>query len=412
MTWAVGRVGVCCCGPCASAGAGVRLRSVVRCPLPVPPPFVLLTVVLCVPGGAVLAALLLTFCCLWRLPCGVARPTPPALGAGFFFLRQVCAGCAPPPHPWRLVVLSGVVICRASCGVVLRSVVCFVLCFCVGCWAWLSSVVSWWVLVAPGVAFRWCAVVCPWVPCCAVLLPVVPPGVVWFRSALISAVVLVCPVAVRRPGVLCLLALCLVGSRCAVCLLLCCVAAWCCLRCALCRVRPGVSCCAFPVLSSLCGVAVGPCSPLVPCSPVLCPSSCAAVWSCGVPSCCFVWFVSCLFCSVHPRVTPGVLGLFPAFVWFLLLEKPLQSLLEYFFLSLKIKENYTLPNARTLAHLQAARPCLVHCLTCHPALVAVSWLACLGGCGVLDLTLRTVHLQRKGGESVEGGARVGGEGTW
>ena len=28
VSWAVGRVGVCCCGPCASAGAGVRLCSV------------------------------------------------------------------------------------------------------------------------------------------------------------------------------------------------------------------------------------------------------------------------------------------------------------------------------------------------------------------------------------------------
>ena len=30
----------------------------------------------------------------------------------------------------------------------------------------------------------------------------------------------------------------------------------------------------------------------------------------------------------------------------------------------------------------------------------------------LSLTPRTDHLQRKGGKSVEGGARVGWEGTW
>ena len=221
-------------------------------------------------AGGVALPLAASGCC--RL--GVARPSPPALVAGgFFLLRRVCAGCAPLPQ--QQVVLSCVVVCRASCGVVLRSVVCFVLCpllcgvlvflrrvvlglvvlllwyfaafsaglflrcslpfrgapgyfcFCallvrccagvpasllsvrcslapaalagvlcccllclrVGCRAWLSSVVSWWVLVTPGVVFRWCAVVCPSVPCCAVLLPVVPPGIVWFRFALFSAVV-------------------------------------------------------------------------------------------------------------------------------------------------------------------------------------------------------------------------------
>ena len=69
---------------------------------------------------------------------------------------------------------------------------CCRLCLCVCCWAWLSSVVSWWVLVAPGVVSRWRAVVCPWVLCCAVLLRVVPPGVallcaVLFRCALFGA---------------------------------------------------------------------------------------------------------------------------------------------------------------------------------------------------------------------------------
>ena len=64
-------------------------------------------------------------------------------------------------------------------------------------------------------------------------------------------------------------------------------------RCALCRVRPGVSCCAFPVLSSLCGVAVGPCSPLVPCSPVLCPVVlyCRVVVWCPVLLLCLVCFL-------------------------------------------------------------------------------------------------------------------------
>ena len=64
-------------------------------------------------------------------------------------------------------------------------------------------------------------------------------------------------------------------------------------RCALCRVRPGVSCCAFPVLPSLCGVAVGPCSPLVPCSPVSCPVvlCCRVVVWCPVLMLCLVCFL-------------------------------------------------------------------------------------------------------------------------
>ena len=37
---------------------------------------------------------------------------------------------------------------------------------------------------------------------------------------------------------------------------------------------------------------------------------------------------------------------------------------------------------------------------------------CLGGFGVLDLTPRMVHLQRKGGKSVEDRVRVGEGGTW
>ena len=155
---------------------------------------------------------------------------------------------------------------------------CCLLCLCVCCWAWLSSVVSWWVLVAPGVVSRWRAVVCPWVLCCAVLLRVVPPGVallcaVLFRYAPFGAAAR-CVVswgAVCRLGVLCLLAPCFVLSPPAVCVLLWCVAAWCCLLfgfvpcapwgvvlCVSCRIRPVRCCCVAR-------------SPSVPCSPVLCP---------------------------------------------------------------------------------------------------------------------------------------------
>ena len=147
--------------------------------------------------------------------------------------------------------------------------------------------------MALGVVFRWCAVVCPWVPLCAVLLRVVPPGVVWFCFALFGAVLWCVPslsvvlgsCAFRRCVLSCLAALCV----------------FCCgvslhgvvRRCALCRVRPGVSCCAFPVLSSLCGLAVGPGSPLVLCSPVWCPvvlCCCVVLW-CPVLLLCLVCFL-------------------------------------------------------------------------------------------------------------------------
>ena len=134
---------------------------------------------------------------------------------------------------------------------------CCLLCLCVCCPAWLSSVVSWWVLVAPGVVSRWRAVVCPWVLCCAVLLRVVPPGVallcaVLFRCAPFGAAAR-CVVswgAVRSLRVLCLLAPCFVLSPRAVCVLLLFVAAWCCsplcfVPCAPWGVVLCVSCCTY-----------------------------------------------------------------------------------------------------------------------------------------------------------------------
>ena len=197
---------------------------------------------------------------------------------------------------------------------------CCLLCLCVCCWAWLSSVVSWWVLVAPGVVSRWRAVVCPWVLCCAVLLRVVPPGVallctVLFRFAPFRAAArcVVSLGAVRRPGVLCLLALCFVLSPRAVCVLLWCVAASCC--------------------SPLCFV---PCAPwgvvlCVPCPllPVQC--CCGALLSLGALLPCAVPRGAVLPYGAVVFRPAALFGLFPAFVWFLLLEKPLQNLLKYFF---------------------------------------------------------------------------------
>ena len=207
--------------------------------------------------------------------------------------RFLCSGCA--------------VRCRCACGVppcalpscpcgagwcfVLQSVVfaCFLLGLAVLCC----------LLVGPG-GF-WCRVS---VMCCGVSLG----AVLRFVAACCAAsrcVVVRCVVsggAVRGPGVLCL------RRGVLSCLAALCV--FCCgvllpgvvRRCAMCRVRPGMSCCAFPLLSGLCSVAVRPCSPLVPCSPVL---------SLVVP---------CCRCGVVVS-RPAAL-----FVWFLLLVKPLQNL--------------------------------------------------------------------------------------
>ena len=172
----------------------------------------------------------------------------------------------------------------------------------------------------PGVVFRWCPVVCPWVLCCAVLLRVVPPGIVLlcavlFCFALFGAVAR-CVVpwgTVRCPGVLCLPALCFVSSPRAVSVLPWCVAARCCsplcfvlwaswgvVQCVPCTLRP-VWCC-YAALLFL-----------------------GALLPCAVPR------GTVLPCGVVVSCPAALFGLCPVFVWFLLLEKPLQNVLKYFF---------------------------------------------------------------------------------
>ena len=185
---------------------------------------------------------------------------------------------------------------------------CCLLCLCVCCWAWLSSVVSWWVLVAPGVVSPSRAVVCPWVLCCAVLLRVVPPGVallcaVLFRFAPFCAAArcIVSWGAVCRLGVLCLLAPCFVLSPRAVCVLLWCVACRCCsplcfVPCAPWGVVLCVSCRLCPV--RCCCVAR---SPSVPCLPLLCPVvlCCRVVPWCPVLPPCWVCFLRGCGCTYY-----------------------------------------------------------------------------------------------------------------
>ena len=144
----------------------------------------------------------------------------------------------------------------------------------------------------------------------------------------------VCPVAVRRPGVLCLSALCFVVSRRAVCVLLWCVAPWCCSPlCFVPCVSQGVVVCVFrPLFPVRC------CCGALP--------SLSALLPCAVPR------GAVLPCGGVVSRSAALFGLFPAFVWFLLLEKPLQNLLNYFFLFLKKKKKlYTTQrtHTRTLA---------------------------------------------------------------
>ena len=364
-----------------NVGACVRLRSVVRCPLLVPPPFVLLPVVLRVPGGAVLPRVfagcpppprrlwcpLLCFVVpriVWRrglwcvfvmcpvvcgvlvsgqvlAPCCLARCGAGPCCAVFVLL------CCPALLCSLLVLGSGLVPgCFCFCALLVRCcasvpasllsvrcspalaapaavLCCCLLCLRVCCWAWLSSVVSWWVLVAPGVVFRWCAVVCPWVLCCAVLLCAVPPGVaslctVLFRFAPFGAAAR-CVVswgAVRRPRVLSLLAPCFVLSFRAVCVSGWCGAAWCC--------------------SPLCFLPCAPCGVVLCVSCRLRPERCCCV--ARSPSMPRGGVVSC---------PAALLGVFLALVWFYLLENPLQNLLKCVFLAFENKVKlYTTQHTR------------------------------------------------------------------
>ena len=297
-----------------------------------------------------------TCCVLWRCAAVWCCAVVPCLLVLFFPLLVALVSCCSPlvlgsgPVPGHFCFCALPVRCCAGVPASLLSVrcslalaglagvlCCCLLCLCVCCLAWLSSVVFWWVLVAPGVVSRWRAVVCPLVLCYAVLLRVVPPGVallcaVLFRFALFGAAAR-CVVswgAVRRRGVLCLLAPCFVLSPRAVCVLLWCVAAWCCsplcfvpcapwgvVLCVSCRLRPVRCCCVAR-------------SPSVPCSPVLCPVvlCCRVVPWCPVLPPCWVCFLRGCGCTY--------------------LRKPLQNFVKYFppfFLAFENKrKNNTRPN--------------------------------------------------------------------
>ena len=259
------------------------------------------------------------FCVLWRCAAVWCWAVLPFF---FVFLLAGGAGFHVVPcwfwAPGRLKVVSVSVLClcgavlvclrRCSlCGallplrgwLVLCVVACCVCVFAVGpgC-PLLSPGWSWWLLVPCLGGVRWCVLGCCAAPCCCVLC----------RLALRCCALpcfflhrLVLPRAVLCPGALSVvLGSCAFWRRVLSCPPALC--AFCCgvllrgvvCRCALCRLRPGVSCCAFPVVSALCGVAVWPALPRCP-APLCCAPWCiAAAWCRGVVSWRLVGFVSCV----------------------------------------------------------------------------------------------------------------------
>ena len=162
----------------------------------------------------------------------------------------------------------------------------------------LSPGGSCWLLVSCLGGVLWCVPGCCAAPCCCALCRLA------LRNCALCCFVLlrlVLPRAVLCPGALSVvLGSCAFWRRVLSCPPALCV--FCCgvlprgvvRRCALCRVRPGVSCRAFPVVSALCGVAVWRALPRCP-APLCCALwCCAAAWCRGVLPCCLVWFVSCV----------------------------------------------------------------------------------------------------------------------
>ena len=235
--------------------------------------------------------------------------------AGALALCCSCGACC----CWRLVLWCSVVLC---CRVVLCCCALLSCCGAVGaCFALLWAVVLCCVVLLVG-----CAVFCPVVvaACCGALLLVLRVPCL-LRSVRCGALLcwLWCPAS-----------LCRVLWRCAV--------VWCCAV---------VLCCRFAVLFVFALPSCGPsCGASVVCAVVsaLCcgVSLCVVVfpWAfcgvvvllwCVVVSCCAVRcpVVSCALCRVL-RCRAALLGLFLAWVWLYLLEKPLQNFVKYFFFPL------------------------------------------------------------------------------
>ena len=262
-----------------------------------PPPLPVVTGVSCFPGAF-----------------GLCAPPPP-----FFFLSCCFFSCCAS----ALCVLGCRAVCSLSCPFVVlcASSVLFLVAGVVGSWCrCLMLGVCWW-LWLPGVVVWWC--VSALVPVSGLAVAGRPPCGVPFPCAVSCGAVLpcccaLCRLALRCCALCCFVLLRLVLLRAVLCpgalsFILGSCAFWrrvlscppalrvfCCgvslrgvvRRCALCRVRPGVSCCAFLVVSALCGVAVWPALPRCPASLCCGPWCCAAAWCRGVLSCRLAGFVS------------------------------------------------------------------------------------------------------------------------
>ena len=266
-------------------------------------------------------------CCCWRLVlwCAVVR----------CWVRWPVVVCWWPVSV--SVSLSGRVVCFPAVGVVCCGALlsCVVFCGAVLCCGALLSCCA---AVGACFALLWAVVLCYVVLLvgCAVFCPVV---VAACCSALLLVLCVPCLLRSVRCGALlcwlwCPASLCRVLWRCAV--------VWCCAV---------VLCCRFAVLLVFALPPCGPsCGACVVCAVV--GASCCGVslcvvvspWAfcgvvvllwCVVVSCCAVRcpVVSCALCRVL-RCRAALLGLFLAWVWLYLLEKPLQNFVKYFFFPL------------------------------------------------------------------------------
>ena len=257
-------------------------------------------------------------------------------------------------------------------GAVVRCCVlcCFLWCAVVRRWVWWPVVVCWWcVSVSVSLSGRLVCFPVVGVVCCGALLSCV----VFCGAVLSRGAVLLCSVVVLRCcwGLLCPPVACRA--------VLCCAVGW------LCCFLPGggvcVLWCSFPravrsLSSPLCALRCLAVLAVVPCFPV----SCAVALCCRVVLCCRALLSLCgavcvCFAVLRPVVRRRAV-----------LRCAVGCLCCF------------LPGGGVCVLWCPFPPCRhaqkkINHLTCHPALVAVSWLACLGVCGVLDLTPRTFHLQ-------------------
>ena len=268
-------------------------------------------------------------------PPPLSAPLSPALRVFRPGVPLALASCCPPPFffawccavvPCRLFLFFSLLLALVSCcsPLILGSLAlaglagvlcCCLLCLCVCCWASLSAVVSWWVLVAPVVVSRWRAVVCPWVRCCAVLLRAVLLCAVLFRFAPFGAAAR-CVVALGR----CPLSWGPVPSG----AVFSCVPPRCVCFAVACRrvVLLAVALCAVCALG--CRVVCFLSSP--PCALLLCgPLSLGALLPCAVPRGAVLPRGAVVSCPA------ALLGLFLAWVWLYLLVKLLQNFVKKLF---------------------------------------------------------------------------------